>query len=199
MTQFKQGWPLKIISARESSPELRGVHVFLQTPNVSHYKEWSTLREKNKEFLTPYEPKWAQNGLTLGFYKKRLARQKIERQAGRGAFFFIFEKNTNELIGGINLNNIQYGAAYHASLGYWLGEDFQRQGYMAEALSLMKMYAFNGLNLKRLNAACLPDNERSVRLLEKAGFTEEGYAPKYLQINGVWQDHRLFGLLNHEN
>jgi len=198
MTKFKQGWPLKIISAQDPSPDLMGVRVFLQIPHLSHYREWSALRGDNRAFLTPFEPKWADNALTLSFYKKRLARQKIETEAGRGAFFFIFDNKTQKLIGGINLNNIQYGAAYYASLGYWLGEDFQGQGYMGDALSLAKTYAFETLRLKRLNAACLPDNDRSVRLLEKADFNEEGYAPEYLQINGIWQDHRLFGFINPE-
>lgn len=177
-------------------PDFSGVRVSLKIPDITYYKEWSALRRDNQEFLTPYEPQWAQNALTLSFYKKRLARQKIESDAKRGAFFFVFENNTQKLVGGINLNNIQYGAAYHASLGYWLGEEFQGQGYMGEALSLVTSYAFEDLRLKRLNAACLPDNARSVCLLEISGFIEEGFAPKYLQINGVWQDHRLFGLIN---
>ena len=64
---------------------------------------------------------------------------------------------------------------------------------MFEVAKLAMDYAFEKLNLRRLNAACLPDNHRSAKLLLKLGFEEEGFAKKYLQINGQWQDHRLFG------
>ena len=86
------------------------------------------------------------------------------------------------------------GALRHGNLGYWLDEDLQNKGYMFEAANLVLNYAFDDLNLKRINAACLPHNVRSIKLLKKLGFEEEGYARKYFQINGVWQDHRLFGL-----
>jgi ribosomal-protein-alanine N-acetyltransferase len=84
------------------------------------------------------------------------------------------------------------------ALGYWIGEPFARQGHMSEAVHTLLPFAFNTLNLHRLEAACLPQNQASVALLQKSGFLQEGKAKKYLRINGVWRDHLLFALLEEE-
>lgn len=173
---------------------LQGTRVTLKPPCLEDYTQWSGVRLKNKDFLTRYEPAWPKDCLTLEFFARRLTRQDKNRHAGVGAYFLIHKDH--QIIGGINLNNIQMGAARHASLGYWLDEDHQGLGYMTEALSLIIDYAFNVLKLRRLNAACLPENNRSINMLLRLGFEEEGYAQKYFQINGCWQDHRLFGLVS---
>ena len=178
-----------------TEPVLQTKRIYLVHPHLSHFEKWIGLRTKNQNFLKAFEPAWAHDHLSLSFYKKRLIRQKHEMANRRGQFFFIFDQ-THHLLGGINLNNVQFGAAYHADLGYWLGEEFQGNGFMSETLQLIINHAFSKLELKRLNAACLPDNQRSINLLLKNGFEEEGYAKAYLQINGIWRDHRLFGLVN---
>lgn len=196
MKTFKQGWPRKFLAKEEKpKPELEGFRIVLRPPCLSDYSQWASVRAKNKNFLTPYEPEWAEDFLTKDFFLRRLERQKKERKAHRGAFFLIHHKAEGGIIGGINLNDIRLGPARHASLGYWLDENHQGQGYMREAGKLVIDYAFNVLKLKRLNAACLPDNDRSIKLLHALGFDDEGFAKAYLQINGTWQDHRLFGLL----
>ena len=196
MTKFHPVWPLKSFSKFEISAEYQGERIYLSPPHLSHFHQWLNVRRDNEKHLRPFEPEWAKNHLSLNFYKRRLERQKIESVAERGAFFLIMDKNNHHVLGGINLNNIQYGAAHSASLGYWLAKEHQGQGYMNEAVRLIIDYAFNNLSLRRLNAACLPHNQRSINLLLKAGFMEEGYAKKYLQINGIWQDHKLYGLVN---
>jgi ribosomal-protein-alanine N-acetyltransferase len=82
-----------------------------------------------------------------------------------------------------------------AMLGYWIGAPHARQGFMSVALRAVTGYAFTTLRLHRIEASCLPHNEASKKLLERRGFTREGYARSYLRINGVWQDHLLYGLL----
>ena len=196
MIKFKQGWPLKKPQSTLLKPVLEGFRVCLKAPCSDDYKEWSLVRAKNQNFLEPFEPQWAEDCLTRDFFDRRLIRQAEEQAAGRGCYFLIHHKRDDHIIGGINLNNIQLGAAQQASLGYWLDQDCQGQGYMREAATLVIEYAFHVLKLKRLNAACLPDNARSIALLKSLNFEEEGFAKKYLQINGVWQDHVLFGLCN---
>ncbi|HPF78240.1 MAG TPA: GNAT family N-acetyltransferase [Alphaproteobacteria bacterium] len=197
MTIFKQGWPLNNTSRKQAAlkPRLQGFRVLLKAPEEKDYQEWALVRAKNQEFLTPYEPQWAEDCLTNAYFKRRLARQDEEYRAGRGCYFLIHHRRSGDIIGGINLNNIQMGAACFASLGYWIDSDYQGQGYMKEAAALVIDYAFNTLHLKRLNAGSLPHNARSIGLLKSLGFEEEGYAKKYLQINGAWQDHVLFGLI----
>jgi ribosomal-protein-alanine N-acetyltransferase len=100
------------------------------------------------------------------------------------------------LVGGLTLANIRRGVAQAGSLGYWTGLSFVRLGYMTAAVRALVPFAFNSLRLHRLEAACIPSNTGSIKLLEKTGFVREGYAREYLCINGVWQDHLLYGRLN---
>ena len=85
-----------------------------------------------------------------------------------------------------------------AEVGYDLDPEAWNQGYMTEAVSALLSHAFESLNLNRIEAACLPFNTPSRRLLLRCGFAEEGYARSYLKINGMWQDHLLFALLEDE-
>jgi ribosomal-protein-alanine N-acetyltransferase len=103
------------------------------------------------------------------------------------------ERNYTTLIGGITLNDIQRGIAQKGTLGYWIGKPYAGHGYMTEAVQLICDFAFQTLRLHRVEASCLPHNERSKNLLTRLGFEQEGYAKSYLQIDGKWQDHILWG------
>lgn len=196
MIKFKKDWPLKSVKLAPSGLRLEGTRIDLISPQLEDYEAWEKVRRRNQNFLKPYEPQWTKDALTKDFFKRRLKKQGKAMSEGRGVFFLIHDKKSNKIIGGINMNDIQYGAARYASLGYWLDKDLLRQGYMHEAGLLVIDYAFNTLKLHRLNAACLIANIASINLLLKLGFQEEGLAKKYLKINGKWQDHRLFGLIN---
>ena len=95
----------------------------------------------------------------------------------------------------ITLDNIRRGPSQSATLGYWTGEPFARQGYMREAIDAVVHQAFSRLDLSRVEAACLPENAASRGLLEKAGFKYEGVAQSYLQIEGRWRTHVLYASL----
>ncbi len=99
-----------------------------------------------------------------------------------------------ELVGGVTLSNIRRRAAQAASLGYWMGVNRAGKGIMTRAVGLLLPFVFNELRLHRLEAACLPHNSASIRVLEKNGFRKEGLAENYLLINGKWQDQLLFAL-----
>lgn len=174
---------------------LTGVRVMIRPPMLGDYRNWEAVREKNRDFLQPFEPSWPENCLDKVFFQRRLARQVKDWERDRCYCFLIFDKLSGALLGGLNVNNVVRGAAHFASLGYWLSEEAQGNGYMSEALGLIVDFARDELLLHRLNAACIPGNERSARLLLGAGFTEEGFAKNYLKINGQWVDHRLFGLV----
>ena len=89
--------------------------------------------------------------------------------------------------------NVQAG-----TIENWLGERYAGQGYMTTALRMLLRALFGELNLHRIEAACIPGNVPSIRVLEKCGFTREGLARRYLCINGIWQDHLLFGILHED-
>ena len=174
--------------------ELCSKRLLMRPARSADWPQWASVREKNRTYLKPYEPQWGANALEKDFFARRLKRQAREWDLGQACAFVILNRENNLLIGGMNINNICRGAAQFASLGYWIDEDHQGQGLMQEAMQLTLRYCFMDLNLHRINCACLTHNARSKNLLTKAGFSEEGKAEKYLQIDGRWQDHLLFGL-----
>jgi ribosomal-protein-alanine N-acetyltransferase len=91
---------------------------------------------------------------------------------------------------------VRRGVAQSANLGYWSGAEHARRGYMSAAVAALIPFAHGQLRLRRIEAACLPENAVSVRLLEKLGFQREGYARQYLCIAGKWQDHLLYARLS---
>lgn len=177
---------------RRGRPALRGARVNLRPPASGDYEEWATLRGESRAFLEPWEPRWAPDELERPAWRERLSRYREDFARGAAVSFLIFENASGAMTGGITLGNIRYGVSLSAHIGYWMGERYAGRGYMHEALGLVVDHAFESLHMHRLEAACLPNNERSIRVLEKAGFTREGLARAYLKINGKWQDHYLY-------
>ncbi len=173
--------------------------IYLRPPRQRDWKVWSGVREESREFLVPWEPTWPYDALTRGSFRRRVRAYAQEMRHGTGYSFLIFRKQDNALLGGATLSNIRRGVAQTASLGYWIGRSYARQGYMSEALSALLDFGFEHLGMHRIEAACLPQNEASKTLLNKLGFSEEGYARQYLRINGSWQDHVLFAILRNDS
>jgi ribosomal-protein-alanine N-acetyltransferase len=186
----------RTVSFSEPLPVIEGDDVFLRAPQMSDYSEWTTLREASRAFLTPWEPTWPSDDLSRGAFRRRLRRYAEDQRADTSYAFFLFRKSDDALVGGVTLANVRRGVAQAGSLGYWIGEPFARRGLMTGAVQALVPFSFGSLRLHRLEAACIPSNTASIRLLEKAGFVREGYARDYLCINGMWQDHLLFARLN---
>lgn len=184
---------------RRDGPALRGPRTLLRLPAARDYAEWAALRHSSRAFLEPWEPRWLADELERHAWKQRLRRYAIDFREGAGVTFFIFETPGMALAGGITLGNIKRGVSQSGQIGYWMGERFAGKGLMGEALRLVTGFAFDSLRLHRLEAACIPDNTRSIRLLEKAGFAREGLLRSYLRINGTWQDHYLYALIADEH
>ena len=130
--------------------------------------------------------------------KRALQRQDlIQSRLGNGLRFWLFRKEEPGVaIGCVALNSIVYGALRSANLAYKIDRDLLRQGYAAEALEAVVDFAFRGLELHRLQASIMPRNAASLALVRKCGFREEGRSPRYICINGVWEDHIHMALLN---
>ncbi len=169
--------------------------VYLRYPIQSDWRDWSALRNESQAFLAEWEPTWAADALSRGAFRRRLRIYKTEMRQGVTYSFLIVRSADDVLLGGITLSNLRRGVAQTATLGYWIGGPHARQGYMSEALFATIEFAFRRLGLHRVEAACLPNNEASRRLLLNCGFQEQGYAREYLRINGRWQDHQLFSIL----
>jgi ribosomal-protein-alanine N-acetyltransferase len=181
--------------APESGFRLEGDGVYLRAPRAADYAPWRDLREVSKSFLQPWEPTWPADDLTRAAFRRRLTAYSRDRDLGVAYPFFVFRAADDALTGGITLSNIRRGVAQMGSIGYWCGRPFTRQGHTLAAVRTVCDFAFRSLGLHRLEAACIPENAPSRRLLAQAGFVEEGYAKAYLKINGAWRDHVLFGLI----
>jgi [ribosomal protein S5]-alanine N-acetyltransferase len=185
----------RTISSPEPLPPIEADGIMLRTPQMTDFVAWSALREASRDFLTPWEPSWPADDLSRTAYRQRMRRYAEDQRTDQAYPFFIFRKDDNVLVGGLVLASIRRGVAQAGSLGYWIGLPYAKRGYMTSALRALVPAAFDVLRLHRLEAACIPANVASIRLLEKIGFQREGYAREYLCINGTWQDHLLYARL----
>jgi ribosomal-protein-alanine N-acetyltransferase len=185
----------RTVSFAEVLPAITGAGVMLRAPVSSDFAEWASVREASRGFLAPWEPTWPADDLTRGAFRRRLKRYAEDQRNDQAYAFLIFRSEDSALVGGLTLANIRRGVAQAGSIGYWVGAPFARKGYMTAAVKALVPFCFGTLRLHRLEAACIPENKASVGLLEKTGFQREGYARKYLCINGVWQDHLLYARL----
>jgi len=183
--------------ATDAALVLEDEGIRLRPPRMSDFLQWSTLRERSREFLQPWEPAWPADDLTRPAFRRRLGAYSRDIETGQGYPFFIFDMN-EVLVGGITLSNVRRGVAQAATMGYWVGQQHARKGYVSRGVKTVCRFGFDKLRLHRIEAACLPSNIPSRELLLKVGFSLEGKARAYLKINGAWRDHLLFGLIDDE-
>ena len=167
----------------------------LRPPIHSDFRAWTALRLASRDYLTPWEPAWAEDHLTRKAFTNRVYWAQRSVNAGSALPLFLIRREDESLLGAITLDNIRRGPAQSGTLGYWTGEPFARQGYMREAIHAVVHHAFHRVDLSRIEAACLPENTASRGLLEKTGFKYEGVAQSYLQIDGRWRTHVLYAAL----
>jgi ribosomal-protein-alanine N-acetyltransferase len=187
---------LRIAASTDLGPVVQSERVHLRTPQMSDYPDWTELRAASRDFLTPWEPLWAADELTRASFRRRVRHYVRDLREDMGYALFIFSAASGSLVGGLTLCNVRRGVTQACTLGYWIGAPYARKGYMTAAVRAVIPFVFDSLKLHRLEAACLPANAASIKLLERTGFTCEGMARRYLKINGVWQDHLLYALLD---
>ncbi|RIY03404.1 N-acetyltransferase [Aureimonas flava] len=178
-----------------TQPVLTGPGILLRAPRGVDYEAWRELRGRSRAFLTPWEPSWNDDELGRPSYRLRLRRYRLDARQRTGYTYFVFDREGAVLMGGLTLGRIQRGVAQTGTMGYWMGQPFAGRGVMSQAVHAVSGFAFDVLRLHRLEAACLPRNAASIRLLEKSGFSREGHLRQYLKIAGVWEDHLLYSLL----
>ena len=179
-------------------PVIRGQGIYLRYPRIADYPIWAKLRGESRDFLTPWEPVWSDDELTRGAFRRRIKRYQKETRLDSAYVFFVLRESDDVLLGGCTLSNVRRGVTQCCTLGYWIGAKFARQGYMTGAVKALVPFVFRTLGMHRIEAACVPENEPSRKLLARVGFREEGLARRYLLINGEWADHLLFALLKEE-
>ncbi|RTL89004.1 N-acetyltransferase [Ancylobacter aquaticus] len=185
----------RTVSWHEPPMLVEGETVLLRLPQMADFAAWSALREQSRDFLTPWEPTWPPYDLTRGSFRRRMRRYARDVREDAAYPFLVIRRADRALLGGVSLSNIRRGVTQTASLGYWMGAPYAGKGYMGAAVRTLLPFAHGTLGLRRIEAACLPGNAPSMRLLEGSGFRREGYGRQYLCINGTWQDHVLFARL----
>ena len=181
-----------------AGPVVRGDGVLLRPPRAADHAAWSVLRDGSRDYLQPWEPAWPDDDLTKAAFRRRLSIYAREMELGNAWPFFVFVQDGKTLAGAVTLSNVRRGVAETGTLGYWIGRPFAGRGHTTAAVRGVVGFAFDRVKLHRLEAACLPTNLASRRVLEKSGFRNEGRARAYLKINGEWADHLLFGLVEDE-
>lgn len=176
----------------KTKPIIISERLILRLPVIADYENWVVLRKKSEDFLNKWEPEKDVNYYSKNFFKKRVKWAKKNFDLNIVLHFFIFLRSNYQLVGGITLDNIRYGPFQSATLGYWLGEEFSKKGIMTESLVSLIRYANKDLGISRIEAATLPTNLASRRLLEKCNFKYEGVGQYFLQIKGKWEHHILY-------
>jgi ribosomal-protein-alanine N-acetyltransferase len=186
------------VSPADAGPLVHGRDIHLRVPHMNDYGTWAELRAQSRDFLTPWEPTWTSSELTKVSFRRRLKYYARDLREDLGYAFFLFRNSDDALLGGVTLSNVRRGVTQACTLGYWVGAPFARQGFMTAGVEAVIPFVFDTLRLHRLEAACIPGNEASKRLLERTGFSYEGLARSYLKINGMWQDHLLYALVEND-
>ncbi len=170
----------------------------LRLPIHGDWNAWSELRATSAGFLTPWEPVWADDHLSRRSFTNRVYWAARAQVQGTALPMLMVRREDAQLLGAITLDNVRRGPAQAATVGYWIGQPFARQGLMREAILAMVHHAFTHMDLSRVEAACLPENAASRGVLEKTGFKYEGVAQSYLQISGRWRNHVLYANLRND-
>ena len=186
---------LNAYSLKKNLFEITGQKVILRPPQYSDWKAWADERKKNKLYLQPWEPLWSINELERSSFVKRVRMFERLSHNDQAYSFLIFTSDNEDFIGEVNISNVQRGIIQSCTIGYWIAKDCEGKGMMSESLELVKEFIFNELKLHRIEAACLPHNMPSLKVLLKNGFIKEGTARKLLKINDKWQDHTVLSFI----
>lgn len=179
--------------ARPNSVLLKTGSTLIRPLRGSDAKTLLELRRRNDHFLRAFEPIKGLDFLTLEAQHREIEGASEASSADRGYSFGVFDSG-EKLIGKVSLSNVARGAWQNATLGYFIDKDHNGRGHGTEAVALACVFAFTAADLHRVQAAVMPHNGASARLLVKNGFRFEGLAVAYLRINGRWEDHHVYSL-----
>jgi ribosomal-protein-alanine N-acetyltransferase len=169
----------------------------LKSLNKNDAEAYYNFLMRNTDFLKPWSPKYEDEYFNLSHHEKKFIQLEKDTEEGRYIKFGVHNKNDlNTIIGSVSFSSIIHGPFKSCYLGYRVDEKENGKGFATEAVKSGIDYIFNTLNLHRTEANVIPRNTASIRVVEKLGFTYEGQSKKYLQINGVWEDHNHYALIN---
>ncbi len=179
---------------------LLGRRILLRPLRPDDFWAWQEVRRRNLDWLTKWEPRRPEGTpdpmTDRSAFALRCHARDREWQSGAGYGFGVFVGGS--FCGEINLNAVQRGPFQSSYLGYWIDEEQAGRGYIPEGVVMVIRFAFEELKLHRVQISIVPRNTSSRRVVEKLGLRNEGTALRYLQINGVWEDHLRFAITGEE-
>jgi ribosomal-protein-alanine N-acetyltransferase len=195
-TDPRRAWTAPSLSTRIATDRL-----VLRPPRTSDVPEIRRALRANALHLRPWSvaPAPGEDPASLAAVSRTLLQHRREWKRGQT---FVLVVNPREddrrVVGRVALGGVLRGAFQNAYLGYWIDHQLQGRGLMTEAVRAATAFAFQSTGLHRVQAAVMPRNEASLRVLEKAGYRREGMAERYLCIAGRWEDHVLFAVTAEE-
>ena len=178
-----------------AAPRLYGRRVVLRPLAPNDFSAWSEVRRRNDAWLTPWEPRRPPSQLdptvSRDAFVARCAARDRDAAAGLAYGFGVFVDQA--FAGEVNLNHVLRGAMQSATVGYWIDQLHAGRGLIAEGVVVVAQFSFEQLELHRLEICVVPRNHNSRRVMEKLALREEGVALRFLEINGVWEDHLRYG------
>lgn len=151
--------------------------------NLEFHRQWSQTH--SDDYFTKKTQKQYLKADEVGFFNDELV-----------PFYVCAKDDRERIIGRVSLFNIARGGMQSAIIGYHQDENSQGNGYMLEAVKAATAFGIEYMKLHRIEACIMPHNERSLNLIRKAGYEEDGYKRKYMHINGEWRDHISFAFLD---
>lgn len=177
------GWPVRLTHGE----------LTLRPLQVRDAVAWREVRGRNNDWLKQWDATLPPNADQKASSFAQLVR-RLRKMARQGAAMPFAIEVSGVFAGQLTVSNIVRGSAQFASIGYWIDQDFAGRGLMPQAVALVIDHCFFTVGLHRMEIAVRPENTNSLRVVEKLGLREIGYAPKYLHINGDWRDHRIFAI-----
>jgi len=181
--------------------EIVGSRVLLRPLRVDDWDAWREVRLRCRDWLERWEPRpdagSADPALEREAFRARCGAWDRQRQFDAAYGFGLFLRD-GRFAGEVSLGSVQRGPFQMGYIGYWIDEQLAGQGYVPEGVVLIMQYAFDVLQLHRLEAAIVPRNGASRRVAEKLGLRDEGVAVGFLQIQGVYEDHVRYAITTEE-
>lgn len=170
--------------------------LYLRILKPQYAREVLEYYKRNHNFLAEWEPRHPKDFYTLSYHKRKLNMEYNMFRQNSLVRLWIFKKEDNKLIGNVCCSNIVMGNFKSCFMGYKLDKDEINKGYMSEAIKKTVEIMFEDFDLHRIEVNIVPRNSRSLRVMEKLGFEQEGFSKRYLEINGIWEDHIHFATYN---
>lgn len=175
-----------------------GQTCYLRSLTVDDAEEMVQLLLRNRDYWSVYEPRHRDSYFSAAVQREKIRESIYQARENREYSVGIFEHDTKKLIGHISVYSVKRMPFLSALVGYSIDEAYIGKGIATEAVKLMTVFGFEELRLHRIEAYVSPDNEGSIRVLEKTGFRREGLLKEFLYINGEWKDHYYYAMIEQE-